>query len=137
MNEKHCILLVESLERDALRYCDYFKQRSADYPIEVVRCADLHDAFSQLKALKDTVETIIMDVHGGQRDEVEQIRDLRRNEADIPVIALSDVSNHEVLSQSIIAGANDYLVKGRDDDKLLRHTQFQIDYYLARKTEAA
>lgn len=137
MSKTPTILLVEDHEIDAMYYTRLLEHQPDSSRMHVVHCYSLGEAIAQLTKDRARFDVIILDLGLEDSQGIHTIRSLRQHEQDIPVIILTGNTDQAMLSQTLLAGANDYLRKGRDDSKLVNHTLFQAMRYRQPKAHVA
>jgi DNA-binding NarL/FixJ family response regulator len=71
-------------------------------------------------ALQDTVDVIFMDLHMPGMTGIDATREIHRAAPDVAVLVLTMFDNDESLFTAMRAGARGYLVKGAEQDEIVR-----------------
>jgi CheY-like chemotaxis protein len=109
------ILLVDDDVRNIFALTSALEQRGA--VVEVGRNG--HEALAKLQAVPD-IDLVLMDVMMPEMDGLEATRQIRRNPRwqKLPIIAVTAKAMKDDQDQCLRAGANDYLAKPIDLDRL-------------------
>lgn len=83
---------------------------------EVVSCDNLDDCLSQ--ARQNNFNAIILDNRFGQVSSLEACREIREFNQSVPIIFYSGEARASEIDKALKAGANDYLVKPNDFERL-------------------
>ncbi|MEO6683295.1 MAG: response regulator [Ginsengibacter sp.] len=121
------ILVVEDNPGDFLLMEEYL--RLSQLPINKVNhAADMSSA----RALKEEAkyDIALLDLSLPDSSGIDSVKNLNRLFPDCPIIVLSGMSSIEVAIDSISVGAQDYLVKGEFNEKMLAKS---IQYSIERK----
>jgi len=113
--EGKTILVVEDDVRNIFALSSVFEPRGA----KVVIARNGREA---LESIRDSrPDLVLMDIMMPEMDGLTAMRELRRNPAygDLPVIALTAKAMRDDYEECIAAGANDYMTKPIDVDKLI------------------
>jgi diguanylate cyclase (GGDEF)-like protein len=119
------VLLVEDNPGDA-RLVEEFLKRDAPGQFNVTRVARLSEALTRLARQK--YGAILLDLFLPDISGLDALRPLQAQAADTPVIVLSGLQDEATAIQSVRAGAQDYLVKGRSDGtRIARGLRYAIE----------
>lgn len=99
------ILLVEDNEMNALVFASFLEE----WGCSVTQASDGNEAISA--AGTKTFDFILMDIYMPGLNGIEAIRQIRKDNTTIPIVALTASSLEEDLRESLAAGANDFLLK--------------------------
>lgn len=93
---------------------------------DIISVSDGMEALEKLP--QNNVDLIITDLNMPNVDGFELIKKIRSNEeyADIPIIILSSLSSQDEVSKGLSAGANSYLIKPFDPNRIL----YEVSKYL-------
>jgi|GEM_PF-1359640 len=125
--QKLTILLVEDNPGDALLIRHLIKKiKSLQVELLVAHC--LSDAFQCLRPVpqKDfagsKIDLILLDLQLPDSDENQTFARMREKSQSIPIIVLSNITDEHLSLHAIKEGAQDYLLKGEIDSKLLKRS---------------
>ena len=115
--EGRCILLAEDDVRNIFALDSVFEPQGVR--LEIARNG--REAVEKVTAMGTSIDLILMDVMMPEMDGLEAMRRIRRlpGLAQLPIIALTAKAMSDDRQQCIEAGANDYLAKPIDIDRLL------------------
>jgi sigma-B regulation protein RsbU (phosphoserine phosphatase) len=109
------VLLVEDNAGDIRLIRELIREGSARFDVEVTgRLAE-----GCLRLRRGDINLVLLDLSLPDSHGIETFQKLHRAAPDVPVIVLSGLSNEAVAVQAVHEGAQDYLVKGEGDSKLL------------------
>jgi PAS domain S-box-containing protein len=121
--QKLTILLVEDNPGDALLIRHLIKKVKL-LEVELLVAVCLADAFAYLDASArkeiSGIDLILLDLQLPDSDENQTFARMRDKTHSIPVIVLSNIKDEHLSLQAIKEGAQDYLLKGEIDSKLLK-----------------
>jgi signal transduction histidine kinase len=120
------ILLVEDNDADAELVRDLLEDEVPD--AAVARVSRLAEAAEQLE--DETFDCILLDLGLPDSVGIATITTLRTHDTHVPVIVLTGRDDEEVGLSALREGAQEYLVKGQTDGRLLRRA---IHYAIERK----
>jgi len=123
--KKHFIIAVD----DDDTILDMYKNGLIDFDVKVFD--DPQKARDYLLSREKKPSLIIMDIMMPQIDGISFIREIRSNEkiSDIPVIAVSGLSDAATLNDALLFGATDYVVKPFDIAELSQKIKSVIKKY--------
>ena len=114
------ILVVEDDVRNVFSLTSIFEPHGV--MVDIARNGrEALEALERLSAENDQVDLVLMDVMMPEMDGLTATREIRKQQRwkDLPIIMLTAKAMAEDQQKSLIAGANDYLAKPLDVDKLL------------------
>ena len=125
------ILLVEDSESDALLLQEEILMSGIeDFRISVVQ--SLQDAASYLK--KNHVDATLLDLSLPDSSGLETVLRVRNVRSDVPIVVLTGVEDEKMGVEAVRMGAQDYLVKGRANGRLIaRAVHYAIERNQAEK----
>lgn len=123
------ILLVDDDEEDYIITRDILSEIE-DWLFDVKWVAKYEAALESIETSQ--FDVCLVDYHLGGRNGLELLSEVIGNGCKIPMILLTGQSDREVDIQAMVAGAADYLVKGRIDSFLLERS---IRYSIQRRQE--
>ena len=97
----------------------------------IFTCSRLQNA---LDSINESIDIILLDLSLPDSMGISTYKTIRKYSGEIPVVILSGMSNKSMALESIQLGAQDYLIKGDFDEKLLAKT---ILYSIERKKNAS
>jgi len=125
--EKTKVLLIEDNLGDTLLIREMLTEAGrGSFILETAR------SFSEglMKIAAEEPELVLLDLNLPDSSGLETLRKARHTIPDIPIVILTGIKDEEMALEAVKQGAQDYLVKGEIDDKLLARS---IRYALARK----
>ncbi len=133
MSDRLSILLVEDNAGDARLLREMFSSEPAD-SFEIVHMQRLGPALNRLG--QGGVDVVLLDLGLPDGNGVENVRRVRMMAPEVPVIVLSGRDDDATVAQSMLEGAQDYLVKGQIETRALpRALRHAIERFsLLRKT---
>src|SRR6187455_2972636 len=109
------VLLVEDNAGDVRLIRELIREGSAGFEVEVTgRLAE-----GSARLARGDIALVLLDLSLPDSHGIETFQKLHQAVPEIPVIVLSGLSNEAVAVQAVHEGAQDYLVKGEGDSKLL------------------
>jgi two-component sensor histidine kinase/CheY-like chemotaxis protein len=127
MDEKVEILFFEDNPGDASLIEEMLKE-FADFPYELKNVATLNEGLSLLKELP--FDLILTDLDLPDSDGIYTFLDIHATNSRIPIIIFTASGNDKIGLDAVKKGAQDYLVKGQLDGRLLQRS---IQYSIERK----
>lgn len=127
MDEKVDILLFEDNPGDACLIGEMLEE-FADFPYELKNAETLNEGLSLLK--KHPFNIIVSDLRLPDRDGIDTFLDIHTRNPRIPIIILTATKDEKIGIDAVKKGAQDYLVKGQVDGRLLKRS---IQYSIERK----
>ncbi|WP_205511863.1 hybrid sensor histidine kinase/response regulator [Longitalea arenae] len=121
------ILVVEDNQSDFVLFCEYLKLSKLPTK-NVFRAERLGEAIQLLS--EHQPDLIFLDLSLPDSDGIHSFERLNNEARHISIIVLSGLSDRQIALNTIALGAQDYLVKGEFDDKLLAKS---IQYSIERK----
>jgi two-component system sensor histidine kinase UhpB len=97
----------------------------------IFTCSRIQNA---LDLINESIDIVLLDLSLPDSKGINTYKTLRKHAGDIPVVILSGMSDKQLALESIQLGAQDYLIKGDFDEKLLAKT---ILYGIERKKTAS
>ncbi|HEY2849104.1 MAG TPA: response regulator, partial [Gemmatimonadaceae bacterium] len=110
------ILLVED-NADDQELVRVMLRRATDVVFEVKAVARLSDAVAELATQR--FDALLVDLSLPDSRNIDTIRELRERSPDLPLIALTGRDDVQTELAALAIGAQDYLIKGRDDARIL------------------
>jgi DNA-binding NtrC family response regulator len=127
MDEKVDILLIEDNLGDA-GLIEEMLEESADFPYELKNVETLKEGLSLLKERPFNI--IMTDLRLPDSDGINTFLDIHAKTSRIPIIILTALNDEKIGIDAVKKGAQDYLVKGQVDGRLLKRS---IQYSIERK----
>jgi len=110
------VLIVEDNERVCQMMRDVLMEQK-DHLFEVEICADINHALQKLKST--TFDAVLLDLALPDSHGVETVKRVREAFPKIPITAMTGLDDEETATYALRAGAQDYLVKGDFNSKVL------------------
>jgi CheY-like chemotaxis protein len=110
------LLVVEDNLGDALLVREML-DRVASGGVELVHARRLDEAIAHL--LAGSVDCVLLDLSLPDADGLEALGQIRTLALDVPIVVLSGRTDEAVAMRAVQEGAQDYLVKGHVDPRLL------------------
>jgi PAS domain S-box-containing protein len=127
MEKKVQILLFEDNPGDA-NLIEEMLEEFADFPYELKNVETLKEGLELLK--EQQFDVILSDLRLPDSDGTETFLDIHATNSRVPIIILTGINNENVGIDAVKKGAQDYLVKGQVDGRLLNRS---IRYSIERK----
>jgi len=127
MDEKVEILLFEDNPGDAAMIEEMLEE-FADFPYELKNVETLNEGLSLLK--ERPFDVIMTDLRLPDSDGIKTFFDIHARNSRIPIIILTASNDEKIGINAVKKGAQDYLVKGQVDGRLLKRS---IQYSIERK----
>ena len=127
MDEKVEILLIEDNLGDA-GLIEEMLEEFADFPYELKNVETLNEGLSLLK--ERPFDVIMTDLRLPDSDGINTFLDIHAKTSRIPIIILTALNDEKIGIDAVKKGAQDYLVKGQVDGRLLKRS---IQYSIERK----
>ena len=127
MDEKVEILLIEDNLGDA-GLIEEMLEEFADFPYELKNVETLNEGLSLLK--ERPFDIIMTDLRLPDSDGINTFLDIHARNSRIPIIILTGSNDEKIGIDAVKKGAQDYLVKGQVDGRLLKRS---IQYSIERK----
>jgi len=127
MDEKVEILLIEDNLGDA-GLIEEMLEEFADFPYELKNVETLKEGLSLLK--ERPFNLIMTDLRLPDSDGINTFLDIHAKTSRIPIIILTALNDEKIGIDAVKKGAQDYLVKGQVDGRLLKRS---IQYSIERK----
>ena len=127
MDEKVEILLFEDNPGDA-GLIEEMLEEFADFPYELKNVETLNEGLSLLK--ERPFDVILTDLRLPDSDGIDTFLDIHARNSRIPIIILTGSEDEKIGIDAVKKGAQDYLVKGQVDGRLLKRS---IQYSIERK----
>ncbi len=126
-NKPYCILVVEDNPGDFVLLKQFLKK--SELPVgDIVHAEKINEVPS---IITDTsFDIVLLDLTLPDSKGVDSVITLERLLSKVPIVVFSGLSTIEIAIESISLGAQDYLIKGEFDEKLLTKT---IQYSIERK----
>ena len=127
MDEKVEILLFEDNPGDA-SLIEEMLEEFVDFPYELINVKTLNEGLSLLKELP--FDIILTDLGLPDSDGIDTFLDIRAGNSRIPIIIFTASNDEKIGIYAVKKGAQDYLVKGQVDGRLLKRS---MQYSIERK----
>ncbi len=127
MEEKVKILLFEDNPGDA-GLIEEMLEESADFRYELKNAETLKEGLSFLK--ENSFDIILSDLGLPDSDGIDTFLEIHARNSRIPIVILTGISDEKIGIDAVKKGAQDYLVKGQVDSRLLKRS---IQYSIERK----
>ena len=127
MDEKVEILLFEDNPGDA-SLIEEMLEEFVDFPYELINVKTLNEGLSLLKKLP--FDIILTDLGLPDSDGIDTFLDIRTGNSRIPIIIFTASNDEKIGISAVKKGAQDYLVKGQVDGRLLKRS---MQYSIERK----
>lgn len=127
MDEKVEILLFEDNPGDA-GLIEEMLEEFADFPYELKNTETLKEGLDYLK--ERPYDVILSDLGLPDSDGIDTFLEIHARNSQIPIIILTAVKDEKIGIDAVKRGAQDYLVKGEVDGRLLKRS---IQYSIERK----
>jgi PAS domain S-box-containing protein len=126
-SQKSKILIVEDNPGDLFLVKEFLKRTSLP-PFEIFHADTIENALVLLR--KNSFKLILLDLFLSDSEGITTFEKIYPLSANAPVIVLTGLIDEKITSEALKKGAQDYLVKGEYDKKLLEKT---IRYAIERK----
>lgn len=110
------VLLVED-NSDDQELVRIMLRKATEVIFEVEAVACLSDAVAQLATRR--FDAVLVDLSLPDSRNVDTLRELRERAPEVPLIALTGRDNLQTELAALAIGAQDYLIKGKDDERIL------------------
>ena len=127
MDEKVKILLIEDNPGDA-GLIEEMLEEFVDFPYELKNVETLNEGLSLLK--ERPFDVILLDLRLPDSDGINTFLEIHAKTSRIPIIILTGSNDEKIGIDAVKKGAQDYLVKGEVDGRLLKRS---IQYSVERK----
>jgi two-component system OmpR family sensor kinase len=134
------VLLVEDNPGDALLLREALKDLGGAVPFELAHVGRLEDALRSVKV--EIFDAVLLDLSLPDAHGVETVARMQEAAPRLPIVILTGLDDDAAALEAVRAGAQDYLVKGRIDGRLLvralsyaierKRTQKEIEQHLRR-----
>ncbi len=118
MSKKLNILLVEDNELDA-RLCIAILAAHFDRPHSVYNVTFLGSAISEIEREDIQYDLVLLDLNLNDSRGIYTLQAFKDCCSKIPVIIMSGIEDEDVIRNAITKGADSYIVKGKDDAKMV------------------
>jgi len=122
------LLLIEDNEGDAMLVTHQLQEAVTD-AIEIDHVIRLQDGCSRMQ--QNTYDIILLDLSLPDSHGLQTLRELRMTEPELPVVVLTGLDDEQLGVEALRLGAQDYLVKGELEGKMLART---LNYAIERQT---
>lgn len=117
------ILLVEDNNLEA----DYYYSLLTDAFHEKLRFTLVSSISESLAEFKKRHSLIILDLHGRN---IDSIKTIRNHDETTPILVITGKKNPDKAHEAILAGANDYIIRGIDDaTSTEKHIKYWVNFY--------
>ncbi len=121
------ILLVEDSESDAVILQEEVRQSNkGNYNFKIA--GSMQQAIEYLK--KDNFDAVLLDLNLPDSSGLETVKAVRYSQPDIPIVVLTGLEDEKTGIEAVRMGAQDYLVKGKTDGRLISRA---VRYAIERK----
>jgi len=110
------VLLVED-NADDQELVRIMLRKSSEVVFEVEAVSRLSDAISAVSTRR--FDALLVDLSLPDSRNLDTLRDLREKAPEVPLIALTGRDNLDTETAALAIGAQDYLIKGKDDERIL------------------
>jgi signal transduction histidine kinase len=118
-------LLVEDNPADARLLCEHLRESAAG-AFEVTRVARLSACIEQLR--QNPFDVVLLDLTLPDSRSIDTVRRVHAEAAEVPIVVLTGLEDEAVGVEAVRQGAQDYLVKGQTDPRLLaRSIRYAIE----------
>ncbi len=111
------VLLVEDNEGDAELIAELIAERMGP-AIDLVHAVRLREACELLE--RETVDVVLLDLSLPDGHGMESVARMREAAPGLPLVVLTSLDDQPTALAAVHAGAQDYLVKGEDDGRVIR-----------------
>jgi len=125
------VLLVEDNLSDARLACDILDESSSAERFEVTHVDRLQEALRLL--YEEVFEAVLLDLSLPDSHGLESVTEVRCSVPWVPVVVLSGIDDETLAVKAVEAGAQDFLVKGREEPS---HVVRAIRYAVSRQRSA-
>ena len=122
------VLLVEDNPGDALLLREALKDLAGAVPFELAHVGRLEDALRSVKV--EIFDAVLLDLSLPDAHGVETVARMLESAPRLPIVILTGLDDDAAALEAVRAGAQDYLVKGRIDGRLLVRA---LSYAIERK----
>ena len=129
MDEKVKILLFEDNLGDT-GLIEEMLEEFADFPYELKNVETLNEGLNLVK--ERPFDVILTDLGLPDSDGIDTFLDIHARNSRIPIIILTGLNDEKIGIDAVKKGAQDYLVKGQVDGRLLKRS---IQYSLSAKRQ--
>ncbi|MBI4334893.1 MAG: PAS domain S-box protein [Chloroflexi bacterium] len=112
------ILLIEDNPGDARLVREMLREGPTDFTLHSAR--NLESGLRFLAARDSAINVVLLDLGLPDSRGLETLATLRRHARDLPVVVMTSLDDEEQAIHAVRQGAEDYLVKGQVDGRLLR-----------------
>ena len=114
------VLVVEHSTEDAATFARFFSNPAGGTPDTVVECADrVSEACRLLRSAR--FDVVLLDLSMPDANGLEGLEAVCSTAPDIPVVVMTGGADNGLAVAAVKAGAQDYLTKGYDDERVIRH----------------
>ena len=130
---KYKILLVEDNDMDA-RVITQALIQAGEGSFAITRAARLSEALERLRV--DTFDLVLLDFILPDSEGLSTFSTVRKQATNVPVVALTGVSDESIAIEAVRLGAQDFLVKGQVQPKeLKRAVSYAIERHKVQSTQ--
>jgi len=131
------ILLIDDSATSVRLIEGLLRTTKGDTKFEVARVNGLFAALRRFDEAEGRFDAILLDLGLPECGGLTSLKMIRAHAATIPVVIITAEDNPQVMSDAALAGANDYLVKGRFDGFMLEQSLRQVVAHSASWVEEA
>jgi PAS domain S-box-containing protein len=121
------ILLVEDSESDAALLQENIRLNNAD-ALDIEVACSLQEAVARLR--DDRIDAMLLDLTLPDSSGLETVHQINQTRPDMPIVVLTGVDDENTGVEALRTGAQDYLVKGKTDGRLITRA---VRYAIERK----
>lgn len=132
MTRKHTTILLIAGERSDQQYLEQCLEEAA-MKVHLRKAETLYEGLQLLEKEQD-IDLVLLDLSLPDVSGFKALTRYLEHSAHIPVIVISDLNNEIIGNQAVKAGAQDFLVKGQFDGKLLgRAIRYSLHRFATQK----
>jgi len=121
------VLIVDDSAADSFLICELLDEIESTH-YSYFHCENFTEAKEAVS--NNSFDIVLLDLHLPDTDGIRHVEEFKEKNGHIPMIILTGMTNKDIALNALKNGADDYLVKGEFDSKLLQRS---IAYSLERK----